>query len=433
VAEVPYRGRARPVADAPVGTLVASADALARDWLVALLAQGPLSAATAVPIADFAREAPGLCVAMARALGSDAELERLAHGDLASRAARAGTLAGAADPVAVAVAVETLRAALWGAALSELRRPEAGLVADLAARLSSVAAVVTAASLRAIGAGAADPAAATAPRPPVAEAAADDDAAPTPPVDAAAASPTRSPRVTADAPEPSGTNGGSGIVSAPDAGSRGRGASSSSASVSWTRSSSAGRAESSSSVPPPAIVRPPTPSDWGAPAARAAEAVEQAAMAQAPPQIVDGPPLEHLSQGIERHLVDGRGLAVLLVELEGVQRLLLAGPGAEQAVAHAEAAVLALMRPGDAAVREEAGRIWITLPGIGPAGARALGLRVAVAVEGAAAHRGAPLTASIGLAVFPADATDAAGLVDRAEESLLLARASGQRGPLPAP
>ena len=47
---------------------------------------------------DLAREAPALCAAIARALASDDELERLAAGDLTPLAARAGALAGASDP-----------------------------------------------------------------------------------------------------------------------------------------------------------------------------------------------------------------------------------------------------------------------------------------------------------------------------------------------
>ena len=61
-------------------------------------------------------------------------------------------------------------------------------------------------------------------------------------------------------------------------------------------------------------------------------------------------------------------------------------------------------------------------------GARALALRIAVAVERAAAHRGVPLTASVGAAAFPADATDAQALAERAEEALFTARAGGHLG-----
>lgn len=339
---------ARPVADAPVAALVAEPDALARDWLVALLARAPLTAAASVPVADLAREAPALCAAMLRALGSDAELQRLgADGDLAGLAGRGGALAGATEPAAVVEAIETLRGVLWSALVAELRRPEPGLVADLADRLAAVAAVVAAASLRAV-------------------------AAPAPLARPVSDPPAREPlHVVEDPPR-------------------------------WD------------------------PTD-------AVRTVQQAAGDAEPhvrdlrPRIQDGSAAEHVADRVSDHLVDRRSLAVLLVELDGVERLLVAGDDAVAAVQAAEQAVEGLLRQGDGARREGPGRIWITLPGTGPAGARALALRIAVAVERAAEHRGAPLTVSSGIAVFPGDALDAPGLMDQAEEALLRARAGGVR------
>jgi GGDEF domain-containing protein len=333
---------ARPVADAPVAALTAAPDALARDWLVALMARAPLTAAASVPVAELARDAPALCAAMVRALASELELERLAHGDLATLAARAGALAGASEPAAVVEAVETLRGVLWAAALGELRRPEPALVADLADRLAAVAAVVSAASLRA----------AVAP-----------------------------PRADPAPPEPL-----------------------------------------------PAVPDPPRwdPSD-------AARSVQEAVGTGEPqvrdlrPRIQDGNPTEHITQRVADHMVDHRTLAVALVELDGAERLVAAGDDAIAAVQAAEHAIEGLLRQGDGARREGPGRIWITLPGTGPAGARALALRIAVAVERAAEHRGAPLTVSSGIAAFPGDAVDAEGLMDHAEEALLRARAGGVR------
>ena len=331
---------ARPVADAPVAALTAEPDALARDWLVALLARAPLSAAASVPVAELAREAPALCAAIVRALASEAELERLSTGDLAALAARAGALAGAGSPAEIVEAVEVLRGVLWAAVAGHLRRPEPALVGELADRLAAVAAVVTAASLR--GA----------------------------PAEAPAAS---------DAP----------LHAVPDA-------------PRWD------------------------PSD-------AARSVQEAAGTAEPqvrdlrPRIHDGDPLEHIAQRVADHRVDHRTLAVLLVELDGADRLMLAGDDAAAAVQAAEHAVEGLLRQGDGARRDGPGRIWITLPGTGPAGARALALRISVAVERAASHRGAPLTVTSGIAVFPADALDADGLVDQAEEALLRARAGGVR------
>jgi GGDEF domain-containing protein len=334
---------ARPVADAPVAALTAAPDALARDWLVALMARAPLTAAASVPVAELAREAPALCAAMVRALACDLELERLAQGDLTTLAARAGALAGASEPAAVVKAVEMLRGVLWAAALGELRRPEPALIADLADRLAAVTAVVSAASLRAAVAPPAAPASAPA-------------------------------------------------------------------------------------EPVPAVVDHPRwdPSD-------AARSVQEAAGTGEPqvrdlrPRIQDGSASEHIAQRVADHLVDHRTLAVALVELDGVERLVAAGDDALAAVQAAEHAIEGLLRQGDGARREGPGRIWITLPGTGPAGARALALRIAVAVERSAEHRGAPLTVSSGIAAFPGDAADAEGLMDHAEEALLRARAGGVR------
>jgi GGDEF domain-containing protein len=352
-----------------VDALVASADGVARDWLLALLSETPLTAAASVPVAELAAEGPALCAAMARALASDAALDRLGGGgDLFAAASRAGALAGATDPASAAAAVDVLRAALWTAALAELHRPDPTLIADLAGRLATVAAVVTGAAL---GAGA------------VAEGVDVFDAG------AAAGPDDRAAPHTAPAP-----------------------AQWSAAGHAWT----------------PA---PPTPLH------RADQLGEGSDPSPFPardprPRIMAGDPLEHVAERVSHHLVDHRTLTVLLVELDGVDRLMTAGDEAMEAVARAEIAIEGLLRPGDGARRESAGRIWVTLPGTGPAGARALALRISVAIERAASHRGMPLTAAIGIAVFPSDATDAHGLADHAEEALYAARAAGHRGPQPA-
>ncbi len=348
---------ARPVADAPVAALTAEPEALAREWLVALLARAPLAQAPALPVAELAREAPALCTAMARALASDVELERLREGDLAPLAGRAGALAGARQPAEAVEAVEVLRGVLWAAALAELRRPQPALVAELAERLAAVAAVVAAAALRAGPEARPEPE----PQPPV-------------------------------APEP----------------------------------------EPAAHEPLHVVPDPPRwdPGD-------AARSVQQAATGEVAgeelhvrdlrPRVHDGSAQEHIAQRVADHLVDHRTLAVLLVEVDGIERLIAAGDDGLAAAQAAERALEGLLRQGDGARRDGPGRVWITLPGTGPAGARALALRIAVAVERAAAHRGAPLTVSSGCAVFPSDALDAESLVDRAEEALYRARAGGVR------
>jgi GGDEF domain-containing protein len=141
--------RPRPVADAPVGSLLAR-DAGAQAWLLRLVASGSLEASAGIPVAELVARGPALCAAVLRALGSDAELARLGpHGDLATLAAEAGALGGARAAPAAAAVVEALRAALWEELRNELRRPPAELVADLAERLAHVCSVVAAAALAA--------------------------------------------------------------------------------------------------------------------------------------------------------------------------------------------------------------------------------------------------------------------------------------------
>src|SRR5439155_8656016 len=119
---------------------------------------------------------------------------------------------------------------------------------------------------------------------------------------------------------------------------------------------------------PPQIVRPPfgeEPLDDGR-----------------PPRVADGDPRTHLAARAAEFVDDGRPFAVLLVELDGVEALLAAERDDEiaRAVDAAERALEDLARPGDAIRREAPGRLWLTLPGAGPAGARALARRAAAAV-----------------------------------------------------
>src|SRR5947199_129338 len=103
----------------------------------------------------------------------------------------------------------------------------------------------------------------------------------------------------------------------------------------------------------------------------------------APPRVADGDPHTHLAARAAEFVQDGRPFAVLLVELDGVETLLATQDDRDVALAveAAERALEDLARPGDAIRREAPGRLWLTLPGAGPAGARALALPAAAAVE----------------------------------------------------
>jgi GGDEF domain-containing protein len=140
--------RPRPVADVPPDAL-ADGVAVAKAWLLALLAEAPLTDAARVPVAELAAEGPVLCAALLRAVGSDAALVRLAAGgDLEATAAGAAALAGAGSAAAAAAAVARLREALWAALVADdAPRGDAAAAAALAERVAHVADVVTAAVL----------------------------------------------------------------------------------------------------------------------------------------------------------------------------------------------------------------------------------------------------------------------------------------------
>jgi hypothetical protein len=150
--------RARAVADAPVEALLARAEELARRWVIAQLAARPLQQMADVPVDRLARDAPAFCEQLVRALASDAELERLLHGDAPSSRENGlggvdgGVLAATtSDASAIAASLEALRAVVWHQALAELRDPPVALVGDLADRLAFVCAAALAAALDANG------------------------------------------------------------------------------------------------------------------------------------------------------------------------------------------------------------------------------------------------------------------------------------------
>ena len=146
--EAPFDARRpHPVADVPPAAL-ADGQAPAKGWLLALVAARPLRDAPALPVPDLARDAPALCSAVLRAVGSEVELRRLeSGGDLAGLVARAGELAGAGGPAGAVAAVAALRAALWEALTVTMAPLDAPTTAALAERLAFVCDAVAAATL----------------------------------------------------------------------------------------------------------------------------------------------------------------------------------------------------------------------------------------------------------------------------------------------
>jgi GGDEF domain-containing protein len=182
----------------------------------------------------------------------------------------------------------------------------------------------------------------------------------------------------------------------------------------------------------------PVPQAWeGAPSARdlrGAPEPSASTSADAPADarrgdaaLADGPRREAIERALARRAEDGAPFAALLVEVDGLDRLLLAESRSEVAttIESVEGAISAAVRAVDAVERGGLGRYWIVSPATERGAAHALALGLADAVGGAASHRGTPLTVSIGYVICPTDGEDAERLAERAEQRMFAARASG--------
>ncbi|HST42070.1 MAG TPA: diguanylate cyclase [Conexibacter sp.] len=395
-------------------SLVGRAQTIAKGWLLLLLERTPLDAVGSIPAATLAAEGPALCAALARGLGSEAELDRLRpEGDLAPLAARIGPLCGAADAIETVGAVEALRACLWAAALeSDAHARDAAFVGRLSERLATVTAVVTATALAGQGVAAHDPAAHAAPdaaahdAPPFASATA-------PPYAAAAAASPPAPLYD-DVPADH-----DGIPHAPYDQPLPRSA-----------TASAG-GQPAWSHPEPALddLRDDDPEPVGSVTqlpARAEDDLHRGAVAG-----MDDSDLwiATLERHIDRCQREGGGLALLRVELVDGERVAASAPDGEAHVPYGRLAqaIRRAIRRQDLVASDHQGRAWVIAPGVGRAGAIALAERIGAGVEQGESWRGAPLAATIGFAVYGEDGHDAATLIDRAEEAMLAATAAGAR------
>jgi GGDEF domain-containing protein len=422
---------------------------VAKAWLLALVADAPLSAAGSVPAAELARGGPALCSGVLAALGSDAELERLVAGDgrppLGGSAAR---LTGARTPSALSAAVEALRSATWRMLRAELRDPYPELVADLADRLAYVCARVAEASLAAPGVEAPGRGG------PLADALAGTPVADAPQAVAPAPAPAPRPAegIRAFVPLPAERPSDAAPDPLRQAATRAEEL------RTWTAASAPQTEPEEPLAPPPAGVRvvdlPPPPASVDPLTTLAEElaAAPPTGVTGAPPQAVfatardaptvtrlrrvdtswaeateNGPPwLTAISRRLERRETDGLPFAVFVVEIDDLDRLLAAEAGREVALAleAAERGLTAELAPADLVVRERLGRWWLTSPDRDPATARDLGERVATAIANAQLG-GAPLGVSIGLAVCPDDGDTLDALAERADEAMFTARAAG--------
>jgi hypothetical protein len=141
--------RARAVADAPIDALLDRGEELARRWAIALILERPLAEMADVPLEDLARDAPGVCAQVVRALDSDVELERIAasEGSRGRSGAAPAVRLGALDARATVEHIEALRGVIWEALIAMLDNPSARQVADLSDRLAFVCSTLLAAAL----------------------------------------------------------------------------------------------------------------------------------------------------------------------------------------------------------------------------------------------------------------------------------------------
>lgn len=123
----------------------------------------------------------------------------------------------------------------------------------------------------------------------------------------------------------------------------------------------------------------------------------------------------------------GSQLSLVLVELEDSDRLLAVegGLGSSATFGEFARAVRRVMRRQDILVCETDSRAWIISRDTGRGGAQALGSRISAAVREGPGWRGAPMVASIGVAVFGEDGRTPAELIDAAERARFAAAASG--------
>jgi GGDEF domain-containing protein len=123
----------------------------------------------------------------------------------------------------------------------------------------------------------------------------------------------------------------------------------------------------------------------------------------------------------------GTPVSLLLAELEDADRLIaVEGPTASAATfGEFGRAVRAALRRRDILVCETDGRVWVIARDTGRPGAQALGARISEAVRGGPQWRGAPMVATIGVAVLGEDGRTPSELIEAAEEARFAAAASG--------
>lgn len=379
--DAPRRRRPRPVADAPIDGLLARTEDLAKGWLLALLSEAPLHEAPGILTDSLTRDGPRVCDAALRALADDRDLRRLqAGGALRPLAARVGEMVGTAgaDAAAVSRAVDALQAILWSALREELRGPmgaggagglggpEPELVLELAERVAVVAALLREAALECLGAGPGG----------------------------------GEPELAAVPEHGSERERPFGGRSAPGQGAGGAGG---------------GGIDPTPPTPPAALA-------WRGPTS----------VPHAPParwsRTASGPLwMSALEEEVRQCDAAVRPLSLLLAELEDADRVVASIPPdrAPTALGDFVAALRRVVRRQDILVCESDARAWVIARETARSGAHSLGARIAEAVGETSGWSGAPLVASVGVAVLGEDGDSSDELIEAAEEARFAASARG--------
>ena len=123
----------------------------------------------------------------------------------------------------------------------------------------------------------------------------------------------------------------------------------------------------------------------------------------------------------------GGALSLLLTELEDAERVAAVEPHAPATAAFTgfAGAVRSAVRRQDILVAESDARAWVIARDTGRDGALALGERIAAAVRSSQPWHGAPLLASVGVAVFGEDGWTSGELTEAAEKARFAAAARG--------
>jgi GGDEF domain-containing protein len=174
-------------------------------------------------------------------------------------------------------------------------------------------------------------------------------------------------------------------------------------------------AQDPDAAPPPPASAPPPPTQ------------------RAWPGISDPPTLDPSRSlwvgALEDEIVRSAGapLSLLLAELEDAERVTAVELRAEARATFTRfaGAVRSAVRRQDILVCESDARAWIIARDTARDGAYALGERIAAAVTASEPWQGAPLVASVGVAVFGEDGRTSSELIEAAEEARFAAAAGG--------